>query len=141
MNKMPLPTPDTPEMYRSECPVSCYNEVVHMHNLVSPKRPQLSYLKHNRLYRQLYRGMTTPLGMLVTVVLLAGVPIVNLWIFSCTIFCFFFIDWQLQTHRRNCRLVPDPFAGFFPEDDLCNALEKKYTVLKLSVGGTSLALL
>lgn len=134
----PLLTPDStfpPSKY--EYPINSYNEVVYMHNLLSPKKPQLSYLRENTLYMQIYLAMTTPLGMLVTVVLLAGVPLVNLWIFSCTVFCFFYVDWQLIIHRRNLSRVSDPFAGFFPEDDLCNTLEKKYTTLKLSIKCTA----
>ena len=115
--------------------MNSYNEVVYMHNTLSPKRPRLSYLKENTLYMQIYHAMTTPLGMLITVILLAAVPLVNLWIFSCTVFCYFYIDWQLIKHKRNRSLVPDPFVGYFQEDDLCEALEKKYTTLKLSIKG------
>ena len=115
--------------------MNSYNEVVYMHNTLSPKRPRLSYLKENTLYMQIYHAMTTPLGMLITVILLAAVPLVNLWIFSCTVFCYFYIDWQLTKHKRNRSLVPDPFVGYFQEDDLCEALEKKYTTLKLSIKG------
>lgn len=115
--------------------MNSYNEVVYMHNTLSPKRPRLSYLKENTLYMQIYHAMTTPLGMLITVILLAAVPLVNLWIFSCTVFCYFYVDWQLIKHKRNRSLVPDPFVGYFQEDDLCEALEKKYTTLKLSIKG------
>lgn len=112
-----------------------------MHNTLSPARPQLRQMKESALYIQMYLAMTTPWGMLLTVVLLAGAPILNLWIFSCTVFCYFFVDWQLLTHKKNRTLVPDPFVGYFPEDDLCDTLEKRYTTLKLSIKGSGSALI
>lgn len=102
MSTTPLLTP-TPS---HEYPINAYNEVVAMYNMHCPTQPQLRFLRENALYMRMYIAMTTPLGMLVTVVLLAGVPLVNLWIFSCTIFCYFYVDWQLLTHRTNLRHVP-----------------------------------
>jgi hypothetical protein len=89
-------------------------------------------MKENSLYRYLYKAITNSTGMLIFTFLIA-LPVINLWVFSCMVFCYCFVDWQLLTHTKNQRRVEDPFLGLYREDQLCETLDKKYVTLKLLI--------
>lgn len=77
--------------------------------------------------------MTSSAGMIVMLLLLLLVPLVNLWIFACTLFCLFYVSWQNTYHMRNVAKVSDPFNGYFMQDELCHSLDKPYSRLQLSL--------
>lgn len=79
--------------------------------------------------------MTSSAGMIVMLFLLLLVPLVNLWIFACTLFCLFYVCWQNTYHMKNVAKVSDPFNGYFMQDELCNSLDKPYSKLQLSLTG------